>query len=256
VKLNLLSSKSTFPRGLQLNPNGTISGTPEDDGGQYERNFPLRITATGSNGESGSGNYTLTVVRRLSISGNKTISGYENTPYTGSDTFSAQGGLRQYTFSWNATSGNKTVQALTGLSLNGTSGKVSGNFSGNGTYIVKPRVEDQSNQNATMSTTIRILKRPTLSIVTPSNLGIVDTTVTNSLRLRANPRNPVGGGNYTWSRIGNIIVTPAAAANSVNITISPSGQLTYRSAVKCSRWWAVTRMGNTARSSVTRPGDL
>jgi formylglycine-generating enzyme required for sulfatase activity len=229
-----LSSSDPLPW-LNLNSaTGELRGIPvEQSGASYPKDVQLQMTATGNNSMSGSANYTLTIVKRLALTGPLKISGYQGTSILTNTTYTASGGKTAYAFSWNASSGNQSILSQTGLSLNSTTGRLSGNLSGSiGTYNVLARVNDNSTQNATMTTQVRILARPTLSIATPSRLGTVDTVVTNTLRLRATPRSPAVGGNYTWSLLGPVVKTPSTA--NVTVTVSSSGILSYRAPSRCS----------------------
>jgi formylglycine-generating enzyme required for sulfatase activity/alpha-tubulin suppressor-like RCC1 family protein len=249
---------------LNLNSaTGELRGIPvEQSGAIYPKDVQLQMTATGNNSMSGSANYTLTIVKRLALTGPLKISGYQGTSILTNTTYTASGGKTAYAFSWNASSGNQSILSQTGLSLNSTTGRLSGNLSGSiGTYNVLAKVTDNSTQNATMTTQVRILARPTLSIATPSRLGTVDTVVTNSLRLRATPRSPAVGGNYTWSLLGPVVKTPSTA--NVTVTVSSSGILSYRAPSRCSANFTVRvqdRLGSFTTKNFTvsfrNPKDL
>jgi len=138
-------SGSNLPPGLILGATtGVITGTPTQIG-----NFPVSVTATDNSNPRLSASVTLTLV----ISGGLTISttalpgGTQNAPY--SATLAVTGGVAPY--SWSTTS------ALPGgLSLNGTSGVLSGTPTTAGTFTLAIAVTDNSSPRLSTSKTLTL----------------------------------------------------------------------------------------------------
>lgn len=112
---------SVLPPGLTLSTAGLISGTPTTSG-----SFDFDITATDNNGCTGVRTYTLDICPVITLDPPTLPDGTVGTPY--SVTVGASGGAAPYTFA--VTSGTFP----SGLSLNPTTGEISGTPSLAGTF--------------------------------------------------------------------------------------------------------------------------
>ena len=163
------STNSTRPGNLSLNPStGELRGVPIDDGGAYPRNFPLQVKVTGNNSENSTANYTLTVVKRLRITGPPVISDLRGNQISSPNPFTATGGRPQYAY----TLLNLPPALSSIISINRTTGIISGALNAPvGDYPVTVGVVDTSGQTANASCTISIRPWPILSIQGPTNLS-------------------------------------------------------------------------------------
>lgn len=162
------STNSTRPGNLILNPStGELRGIPRDEGFVYPKDFPLQINVAGSNSENRTANYTLTVVKRLRITGSSVISDLRGNPIP-SNQFTATGGRLGYTYSLV----NPPAALSSIISINPSTGIISGTLNAPvGDYPIMVRVVDTSGQTANTSCTISIRPWPILSIQGPTNLS-------------------------------------------------------------------------------------
>lgn len=150
-------TSGSLPNGLTLNSSsGTISGTPTSNG---VSNFT--VGATDDYGDTGSQAYSLTIgSNSLTLSPSTLPNGFQNTAY--SQTVTASGGSGGYTYS--ITSGSLP----TGLSLNGSTGAITGTPTGSGASTFTVGVIDSDSDTGSRSYTVYI---GTNSLtVTPSTL--------------------------------------------------------------------------------------
>ncbi|WP_348270052.1 putative Ig domain-containing protein [Edaphobacter paludis] len=128
-------SSGSLPAGLVLSASGAISGTPTAAG-----SFSFTLTATDSSNSSltGSQAYALTVaaptISLMPVSG--TLNATAEMAY--SQTFTASGGTSPYIYSIS------TGVLPAGLSLNGTTGAISGTPTASGTFSFTVRAVDSS----------------------------------------------------------------------------------------------------------------
>jgi large repetitive protein len=143
----------TFPAGLSLNPNGTISGTPTTSG-TFNISFRLGDSAQGSATKA----LTLTVnAAAISISTTSPLTkGAVGQSY--SVTMAVSGGTSPY--KWTVGTG---VPA--GLSLNGTTGVLSGTPTAAGTFNFAVQVTDSAQATASRTFALTITP-PALTITT------------------------------------------------------------------------------------------
>jgi choice-of-anchor A domain-containing protein len=116
-------SATGLPAGLTMASDGTISGTPTVSG-----TFPYKATVTDSGGNTGTINCSIPVAPRLTLACAATTTGEVGTPF--SATMTASGGTAPYTY---AIAGNLPA----GLTLNPTTGAVTGTPTASGTFSVK-----------------------------------------------------------------------------------------------------------------------
>jgi formylglycine-generating enzyme required for sulfatase activity len=158
----------------KISPTNTFSVIARDSGNPQntsEREFMLPIAPYG-----------------MTVNGTTTISGLQYSTITPT-TFNAIGGTANYTWSANSTSGP------IGLTINATSGVVSGNLTAApGNYTMLVSVRDGANQTATANVSVSILKLP-LAWVTEPALPDGQVAFAYSSNLT------VGGGRPTYSYV-------------------------------------------------------
>lgn len=136
----------SLPPGLSLNASGQISGTPSSSG-LY--NFTVQVTDAGSPARSDTQALSIDVAPApVQVSTTSLPEGRRNRAY--SATLAATGGTTPY--AWSIVSGSLPP----GLSLNASTGGISGTPSKKGTYSFVVRVTDASLATATKSLSIRI----------------------------------------------------------------------------------------------------
>ncbi|NDG70933.1 MAG: hypothetical protein EBY32_06420, partial [Proteobacteria bacterium] len=156
-----LSLNGTFPVGLSLNSTtGVISGTPMQTG-----NATFTITARDSDVPSNTAQVSATWVMQpygMTINGSDVINGQQYSAITPTP-YIAVNGTANYTWSANSTS--------TGLTINSTTGMVSGNLTAApGNYTLPVSVRDGKGQSVTKNVTVSIGQAPPLAWVTPEKL--------------------------------------------------------------------------------------
>jgi hypothetical protein len=225
----------SLPSWLTLNStSGVLSGTPSTIG-----TYTFTVTATDSHNSSltGSQAYTLTVnaASSLTIAPSTLANANVNTAY--SATISATGGSGTYTFA--VTSGSLPSW----LTLNSTTGGLSGTPSATGTYTFTIAATDSSNPNLTGSQAYTL----TVTAVSPITSPTITTNYLTIPNFGATPNiYSVANGNWssasTWSlgrvpTTGDIVniypgtavtydVNSTAALNTLEI--QPTGTLTFR----------------------------
>jgi hypothetical protein len=138
-------SSGTLPAGLNIDSStGVISGTPTTVGSS-----PFTITATDNNGCQGSQNYTINILNCvLTVDPPALPDGTVNIPYN--QTITASGGTPPYTFT-------VTAGALPdGLTLNNSTGLISGTPTTEGLFQFTITVVDSASCSGTRDYTINI----------------------------------------------------------------------------------------------------
>ena len=162
----------SLPTGLSLSTSGTISGTPTTAG-----SFDFQIQSADSGGNTGYTQYTMTVAAASSVAVSPTSlpNPVLNTAY--SQTVSGSGGTAPYTFAVSA-------GALpTGLSLNASTGVISGTPTTAGAYSFTIRATDsasQSNSRSYTGTIIAALSITTATLPTPVLTQAYSQTIATS----------------------------------------------------------------------------
>jgi FtsP/CotA-like multicopper oxidase with cupredoxin domain len=132
-----------MPAGLVLNSNGTITGTPTTAG---TSNFTARVTDAA--GKFATRAFTITVVAKISIITPSLRAGFVGLFYT--TTLVTNGGVAPFTWSI-------SVGALpAGLTLNSTSGVISGSPTVRGTFAFTVRATDSLGAIATQPLTLTV----------------------------------------------------------------------------------------------------
>jgi large repetitive protein len=134
----------TLPPGLTLSSAGVLSGTPTTTG-----TYPFTVNVVDANQGIATASITLVVTAALILTFPAPPSGTVGTAYT--DTLTAAGGTTPYTFSISA----GTLPA--GLTLNASTGVVSGTPTTAGTSSFTVKVTDARSATATFATSITIL---------------------------------------------------------------------------------------------------
>ena len=160
----------TLPPGLTLSAAGVLSGTPTATG-----SYPFSVNVIDANKGIATALITLVVTAALTLTFPAPPSGTVGTAYT--DTFTAAGGTTPYTFSVSA----GTLPA--GLTLNASTGVVSGTPTTAGISSFTVKVTDAKSATATFATSITILSSVltialTSSAATAAPGGTVSYTIT------------------------------------------------------------------------------
>ncbi len=160
----------TLPAGLTLSSAGVLSGTPTTTG-----SYPFSVNVIDANKGIATASITLVVTAALTLTFPAPPSGTIGVAYT--DTLTAAGGTPPYTFSISA----GTLPA--GLTLNASTGVVSGTPTTAGTSSFTVKVTDAKSATATFATSITILSSiltiaMTSSVATAAPGGKVTYTIT------------------------------------------------------------------------------
>ena len=134
----------TLPPGITLSSAGVLSGTPTTAG-----SYPFTVNVIDANKGIATASITLVVTAALALTFPAPPSGTVGFAYT--DTLTAAGGTAPYT--WSVSAG--TLPA--GLTLNASTGVVSGTPTAAGTSSFTVKVTDAKNSTATHATSITIL---------------------------------------------------------------------------------------------------
>lgn len=198
----------SLPAGIGLSAAGQLSGTPTASG---TSRFTVR--STDSTGSFANQPLSITIVAGVTVSSGGLGSGVVGIAYSGS--LSASGGTPPYT--WSITQG-----ALPGgLSLNSTTGQITGTPTTAGTFSFTAQARDVSGSIASGAFSISVAAG--VSITTGSLAGGV-VGVAYSATLAA-----VGGtGSYTWS-VGGGALPPGVSLDAATgqITGTPTAAGTY-----------------------------
>ena len=223
-------SASGLPTGLSINSTtGAISGTPSVAG-----TFPVTVTATDSGGSNAAqtahANYTLVINSLLTITTTALPAGRAQLAY--STTVAASGGAAPYT--WSASG------LPSGLSINSTTGVISGTPSAQGTFPVTLVVSDSSQQNTQATLSLQII-----GVLTVTTTGLPQGTAaqpygasvsaTGGVTPYTFVANGLPGGLAINSATGVISGTPTTSGTSSVIvrvtdsggTLAQSAQATY-----------------------------
>jgi MBG domain (YGX type)/Putative Ig domain len=152
------SGSGPLPPGLSLDPSsGTISGTPTT-AGTYS--FTVQVTANGAFPATTQQSYTVTIAQPLAIGTSSLPDGGYGQPY--STTLSASGGTGPYT--WSVSSGSLPP----GLSLDPSSGMISGTAAAAGSYQFTVEVTDASTPQQTTTQQFTLAVDPAPLTITAS----------------------------------------------------------------------------------------
>jgi len=179
------TTASTLPTGLTLDPDGTLHGTPTGSGP-----FPIAVTVTDSNGCTGTNPpYTLTLTCPVITVTNPGVStGTAGVLF--SQTFTQSGG--QGTITW-----SETGALPSGISLNTSTGVLSGTTSTTGSFPITVTATDSNGCPGTGSTYNLTINCQTISVTNPGvNTGTVDAAFSQTFTVTGIL------GTVTWSETG------------------------------------------------------
>src|SRR3954447_5593997 len=156
-------ASGTLPAGLTLAANGVLSGTPTQTG-----TFPITVTATDSNGCTGTGaTYTLTIAcQTITVTNPAVSTGTAGTPF--SETFTQSGAIGATTF----TLASGTLPS--GLTLS-AAGVLSGSPTQTGSFPITVNATDSNGCTGTGPTYTLVINCQTITVTNPAtNTGTVD----------------------------------------------------------------------------------
>jgi hypothetical protein len=173
-------SGGSLPAGITLNSStGLLSGTPTTAG-----TLSFTIKVTDADGQSATEATSLTIVAGPALSFPAPPAGEINSAY--SDTLTVTGGTGPY--AWSVSGGSLPA----GISLNSSTGVLSGTPSAVGTSSFTVKVTDANSQSATKATSLTIVAGPALSFPAPPS-GQIGSAYSDTLTVSG------GLSPYTWS---------------------------------------------------------
>ena len=175
----------TLPPGLTLSSSGVLSGTPTTTG-----SYPFTVNVIDANKGVATASITLVVSAALTLTFPAPPSGTVGVAYT--DTFTAANGTTPYTFSISA----GTLPA--GLTLNASTGVVSGTPTTAGTSSFTVKVTDAKNATATFATSITILSSMlTVAVTASTATAAPGATVTYTITATNSGQTTLTGATFT-----------------------------------------------------------
>lgn len=202
-------SAGSLPSGLSINAStGVISGTPGNTTGTF--NFTAKVVDSSNPPQSATQALTITVtLGPLAITPAALPTGALTETYP-SASLNATGGLPPYT--WSITSATGTFPP--GLTLNSSSGAISGTPTTAGTYNFTAQVKDSTNATITGNFTIQVNAALAITTSSPLPAGTQGTSYSDTFAATG------GVPNYTWS-----VVSPGTGSLPAGLSLSTSGQL-------------------------------
>ncbi len=192
-------SSSSLPAGLSLNAStGAISGTPTQSG-------TFSFTAQVADSANNKAQQLLSIVISVALSINTTSLPQGTTTVSYSATLQATGGTTPY--SWSVSSGAPPA----GLSLNASTGAISGTPTQSGTFSFTAQVTDSANNKSQQLLSMQVLT--TLSITTTPQQGTVGVAYSATLQATG------GTTPYSWTISSGPLPT-GLSLNSVTGAIS------------------------------------
>jgi len=216
-------SATGLPAGLTINAStGAIIGSPTGPAGTTAAN--LTVKDSSSPQQTANASLSITLVSQLTITTTSPLAGsVMNTAYTA--TVLAAGGTPPYT--WSA------PNLPSGLTINASTGVISGTPAGSGTSAVNVTVKDSGSPQQTASASLSITISPQLTFVTASPLtnGVLNAAYSVSMAGTG------GAMPYTWSATnlpGGLSInastgaisgapTGSAGTSTANVTVKDSG---------------------------------
>ncbi len=192
------STSSTLPTGMTFAADGTLSGTPTQSG-----SFPITVTATDSNGCTGSDTFTLTIgCQTITVTNPGVSSGTAGTPFSQSFTQSGANGTATFSLA----SGTLPF----GLSLS-ASGLLSGTPTQTGSFPITVKVTDSNGCTGTGPTYNLVISCQTITVTNPGvSSGTVGTPFSQT---------------FTQSGANGTATFTTSSALPTGITFSTSGVL-------------------------------
>jgi putative Ig domain-containing protein/HYDIN/CFA65/VesB family protein len=220
-------SAANLPAGLTISPDGVISGQTTEVG---VRNVTVTVTDTSSPTVSASATLALNVgtlnITSASLKPWTVGVNYANAP---EQTLAATGGSGVYAWSIPAGAGAGTLNPVPGLTLDASSGAITGTPTAAGTYDFTVQVADTNTPPNTATKQFSIFIAPALSIGTTS---LPDGTV----GFAYNQSISVTGGRtpYSWALTAGILPTWAtfdSQAGTISGTPTSNGTSTFTATV-------------------------
>lgn len=162
-------SAGALPAGLSLDANtGAITGTPAVNGV-----FNFTVKVTDANGLTATKDETISVFDGPTITTTPlSYNVYTNASLTITDSATAGSGAIKATSAWTATG------LPSGMSINATTGVISGTPTVDGTYTVNVSVTDVNNLTDTESILIRVTSKPIITTPTPLTRAVLGVAIT------------------------------------------------------------------------------
>ncbi|MGH9440940.1 MAG: beta strand repeat-containing protein [Thermoanaerobaculia bacterium] len=181
------TTASTLPVGLTLSTAGVLSGTPTQSG-----SFPIVVTVTDSNGCTGSSStYTLVIACNvISVTNPVNAAGTVNAAF--SEQFTQSGGVGTITWS-------KSGALPTGITLNASTGVLSGTPTVKGTFPITVTATDSNGCQGTGATYTLVVACQTIT-VGPSSIP----SGTSGVAYSSTFTQAGGVGTITWSETGSL----------------------------------------------------
>ena len=203
-------SSGALPPGLTLDSSGHIAGTPT---AASTASFSVKVSDSASG--RGSAALAITIAPALTSGACPAASGAVGQVYSAS--LSASGGIPPY--AWTMANG----VLPTGLTLNSTSGQISGTPSGAGSFSFGIRVSDQSSASAISTCTV-VISAP-VGTLTVSTVSFPDgvSGIAYSQALSATG----GQAPYTWTISGGTL-PPGLSLNAAQVAGTPTTSGTFQ----------------------------
>ena len=200
-------SATVLPAGLTISSGGVISGTPTGTG-----TSTVNIKLTDASGAIAIAPLTLNVRGAMSLSATTLPQWTVNSPYP-STTITAAGGTGSY--SWNA------VGLPSGMSINSSSGAISGTPTVSGPFTVSVTATDTASPAQSKTRSYSLTINPAPSITTTSCTAKKNNTFSFQL-LRSGGTTP-----FTWSGSGLPVWATVSASGVLSGTAPGSGVATF-----------------------------
>jgi predicted RNA-binding protein with TRAM domain len=201
------SVTGSLPTGLAINPStGEISGTPTASG-----TYPFTLVATDTNDQQGTQSESVTIAAVPSVISSVLPGGEVGVDFD--VTPSASGGTGSYTWS-------VTGSLPTGLTIDSSTGEISGTPTASGTYPFTLVVTDADLQQANQAESVTIAADPSItsSVLPAGEVGAYyDVT----------PSAAAGTGSYTWSVTGTLPTGLTIDSSTGEISGTPTAADTF-----------------------------
>ena len=228
------STVSALPTGLSLNSSGLLSGTPLQPG-----LFTITVTATDSNGCTGSSNYTLTIsCQTITVTNPANATGAAGAAL--SETFTQTGGLGTTNFTTSST-------LPTGLTL-AANGTLSGTPLQGGTFPIVVVATDTNGCTGTGATYNLTITCPTITVTNPATAsGTAGTAFSQNFTQSG------GAGTATFTLASGTLPTGLTLAANGTLSGTPNQVGTFPITVRATDQNGCIGVGPTYNLSITCP---